>query len=498
MTSLAGIPHARSYELLREIAERSGARRAAGCDGHWMTFAEWWEESEALARRLEASGETGRPVGLLFQPGQALAFLKAYVGCHMARCPTVPLNSRLTRVEHDYQLREAGVRRILTADGDALLPLVGESKPLHDRSGNPLADIIFTSGTTGAPKGVMVGHRLLAHFADVTTRYVYTGRRTGPPASVLERDVDEEDTIFTSFPVYSTMSLTGVINIALLTASTQYFLSRFDGGTFSREMVESGATISVCAPSILALWRQAEPTAEAMARSYVTAGAPVATDLASWVLDALGDRGHLISWYGLTEGGGDLVALDEELARESGAIGIPVPGSECRIVDEAGRDADKGELIFRMREEAVMEGYLNLPDLTKTVMQGEWFYTGDVVEIRDGIYCLLGRHQEWINRGGYKIAPTEIENLVLKADGVIDAAAVPIPHDVLGEDVALCIEIGTGASSEVVVDDVRALLESIADFKRPRRIICVDFLPRNVSGKVVRSEVKRLFAEEPR
>lgn len=480
-----------SHDHLRRHAQERGAARAIGCDGRWLTFAQWLERSERLAERLAALGEAGQPVGLRFAPAEAVEFAVAWVACHLAGCTAVPLSSRLPDGERAAQLREAGVRLVLSVAGEEQVAAAG-GPALRDGVGRPLAAVLFTSGTTQAPKGVLVNHRALERSARACAELIYTGRREHGWEEAAERPLDADDTIVTTFPVYSSMSLQGVVNVGLHSGAAQHFLPAFDGATFSARMRELEATVLVAPPAVMALWRQAEPDAVAQARCHVLAGAPMSTDLAAWAVAMCGENSHLVSWYGLTEGGGTMVALDRELADHVGAIGRPIPGEVCRVLDGDGAEAQAGELVFALRPGETMEGYLNRPDLTAATMGADgWFRTGDLVAVEDGVICLRGRRQEWINRGANKIYPAEIEDVAARVDGVVEAVALGIPHEVLGEDVALCVQVDPGSDADEIVAAIRALLaEEVADYKRPRRIRCTDALPRNANGKVVRAQLR--------
>jgi long-chain acyl-CoA synthetase len=145
----------------------------------------------------------------------------------------------------------------------------------------------------------------------------------------------------------------------------------------------------------------------------------------------------------------------------------------------------------------MMTGYLNRPEATAQTLDGGWLRTGDVVAVEDGVICLRGRRSEWIVRGGYHIYPSEVEGPALATSGVVGAAAVGIPHPVLGEDVVLCVETRPGANRAQIEMSVRAKLSNeIADFKAPRRIEFVDALPRNALGKVNRSELSRFLLDK--
>jgi len=491
-------PAAAPIETDADLLERHAAERpddrALGCAGEWLTFGEWAERVRTVAAELTAAGEAGKSVGLLFEREDAIPFLVAYLGSQAAGCTPVPINARLTDSERDAQLEGAGVRVLLSTGGIDRLN-ESEGRELLDGEGRPLAVVLYTSGTTQAPKGVMVSHAMLREAAISCTRFVYPGRRDREDLTGRHRDIDSEDTIVTTFPVYSSMSIEGVVNVALWSGAAQYYMPKFDGSTFAADLEEADGTIFVAPPAMMALWRQGDEDPRPVARAYVMAGAPMSTDLAAWTVDVLDDRSELVSWYGLTEGGGTFVALGRELADHVGAIGKTLPDEVFRIVDDSGEDSNAGELIFSLRDGETMEGYLNRPDLTEAVIgEDGWFRTGDLVEIEDDIVCLRGRRQEWINRGGYKIYPAEIEDLATTVGGVLDAVAVGVHHEVLGEDIGLCVEVASSHDHDEVEAEIRRrVAEDLADYKRPRKIVVTDCLPRNSNGKVVRAETREWF-----
>lgn len=482
-------PYLRSFELLEKHASETPQRQGLGCDGRWITYAEWWEQSRALAGSLSDGGQG--PVGLLFFPADGIEFLVAYVACHLAGCPTVALNPKLTVPEREYQLDDAGVTRVLSPSGlRARATAAPRTEPMIDSYGDVMADIVYSSGTTGAPKGVLWNHLGLYRSGGLIARYTYGGTR-----DQADRDweLGSRDILVCALPVYSNSSACGAINAALVVGTPLHYLSMFEASTFTSTMRKLGGTMFLGVPAFYALWRDAEPNARPVARTYATLGAPVSTSLAAWANDRFGDDARFVNCYGLAESNaGIMLAIDDELVEHQGAIGSPVPSVDARIIDHQGRPSTAGELL--LRTEGMMEGYLNKPEATAAALVDGWLHTGDIVVQEGFVICLKGRSQETINRGGYKILPREVEDLVTSVSGVLDAIAIGIPHPVLGEDIGLCVQIASGVEEGDVEREVRERLGStLASFKVPRQIVLVREFPRNALGKVVRRNLKEWF-----
>lgn len=478
----------RSDQRLAWLASVAPSRRAVGCGDSWLTYDQWNRRSREVADWLREHGLTGHAVGLKFKPTEALDFVAAYVGVHAAGCTAIPLNTRLTDRDHRDQLTEAGAACLLTAAGAELLARPDSPNAgLIDITGGQLADIVFTSGTTSAAKGTLISHASLWGSAVSTAEYVYGGL---PQAGQLV-----DGTLLTTFPVYSSMSTESVINVGLYAGVAQYFLADVDASTFTDRLEELDARIVLVPPAVLALWRNTTPCAPARPTHYVTAGAPVPTDLAAWLLDLVKPAATLVNFWGMTEGG-IMIAVDEEISQHAGAIGRPLGDCKIQILAEDGTSADRGELWVSDPDVDPRQGYLNRPEASAHTFHPGWIRTGDIVHIEDGVVCLEGRVQEWINRGGYKFLPVEVEDVVSSVDGVLDSAALAIDHDVLGEDVTLCVLVAADASRDVVEARIRSVLEdNLADFKRPRTMHFFSSFPRNANGKTDRRALHEQLIE---
>jgi acyl-CoA synthetase (AMP-forming)/AMP-acid ligase II len=341
-----------------------------------------------------------------------------------------------------------------------------------------LADIMYTSGTTGMPKGVAVRHRNVAMVPNNEPPWTGSGWLHGAP-------------LFTfagiAF-VYNPMKL-GLAGL---------YLARFDVDRWfdvvEREHPSMAFLVPAMAELIVAHPRFAEPDLSSLV-SVSIGSAP----LAPRTLLALQERlpGATVSnSYGMTEAGPAFIVMPkEEVARRVGSVGKPIGGMELKIVDDEGTELaarEVGELLTRLPGR--QREYYKDPDATAATWTADgWLRSGDLGYVdEDGFLYLVGRKKDLIIRGGNNIYPTDVEAVLLEHPAIQEAAVVGVPHRVLGEDVAAFVVARPGAKFDR--DEVLAFCaERLADYKRPRQLHLVDELPRNATGKVMKH---RLAAPE--
>ncbi|MGC5023808.1 class I adenylate-forming enzyme family protein [Tsukamurella sp. DT100] len=421
----------------------------------------------------------------------------------------VPVNSSYQHADLDFVLRDSGARLMVTDDEHA--PLVTEvasagSDPLDVRvidagtpetlaafrasapevtvSSDTLANLQYTSGTTGFPKACMLTH-------DYWTRL---GAICAETAGLGAGDV-----ILTSQP-YSYMDPQWNTALALTIGAPLVVLPRFSASGFMADVRRHGVTFCYVLGSMPTLLFKQPPTAEdrdnrlrLILCSAIPAGLHVQLE------ERWGAPWREI--FGMTESGADLASLPADTADVgSGRLGRPVPGKTVRVVAPDGTDVtdgEPGELITSGRP--MMLGYWNRPDATAETIVDGWLHTGDVAVRENGSYRIVGRIKDMVRRGGENIASSEVERALERDEAVVAAAVVAEPDELFGEEVKAFVQLAPGvaadrATAERLVDGARAQL---AKFKVPRYVEFVADFPRTPSERIAKPALKARAAEHP-
>ena len=378
--------------------------------------------------------------------------------------------------EEDQETDVISWRKLLTATASAAVQL---SRP---RPEDPLC-LLYTSGTTGRPKGVITPHR----------QVVWNAYNTVVCWQLTEDDVSP---IFT--PLYHAGGLGAFLTPILLAGGTIVLHRDFDAGEVWRVIEQERCTVVLGVPTIWKLLTD-DPGFAAVdlshVRWFISGGAPLPRHL----VGIFRDRGIVMrQGYGLTEVGVNCFAMsDEEAWEKAGSIGRPLMFTEARVVGPEGTElgADEvGELCFRGPH--VSAGYWNNPKATaKALDEQGWFHTGDMARVdADGFFTIAGRAKDMFISGGVNIYPAEIENVLLQHPDLLDAAVVGVAHETWGEvGVAFVVE---APGKKVTGDELAEFLEQrIARFKVPKRYQIVAELPRTAYGKVVKAELVKRWVE---
>jgi malonyl-CoA/methylmalonyl-CoA synthetase len=375
-----------------------------------------------------------------------------------------------------------GVRVVLTSELDR-----AETSVLPDVVEQRRAMILYTSGTTGKPKGVVVTHAQIR--AQVTSLVDAWGWAA-------------EDRIISILPLHHVHGITNVLTCALWSGACCDMLNGFDARECWARIIDRPITLLMAVPTIyqrlIAMWEavDSESRAEMSAacgrlRLMVSGSAALpASVLQRWREVS----GHvLLERYGMTEIG---MALSNPLhgARVPGSVGTPLPGVEARVVDEEMRDVaagTPGELLIRGPN--VFLEYWRRPQDTAAAFHEGWFKTGDIVVYEEGRYRIMGRSSvDIIKTGGYKVSALEIEEVVRTLPTVRECAVVGVPDPEWGERVCVAVESVGGAVP--TLDDLRQWTRSrLAPYKIPKELKVVKALPRNAIGKVTKPAVAALF-----
>jgi acyl-CoA synthetase (AMP-forming)/AMP-acid ligase II len=340
-------------------------------------------------------------------------------------------------------------------------------------TGDDIADLMYTSGTTGRPKGVVVRHRTAALVPNGKPRWTGGGWLHASPFFTFAGIAS----------VYNPMKL----------GMRALYLPRFDVDKWL-DVVEAERPAAVFLVPAMAELLIAHPRFDDADLSTITmcsvGSAPIApgtmTRLQQRLPQALVSNG-----WGMTEAGPAFCFMPpDEADRRVGSVGRPMPPTEFRIIDDDGKElpaGEPGELL--VRNPGREREYFNDPEATARTWQDGWLHTGDIAYLdADGFLYIVGRKKDVIIRGGHNIHATDVEAVLYEHPAVREAAVSGIPHTVLGEDVAAWIVLRDG--NEVSADELTQFCrERLTDYKVPRRITFVAELPRNATGKVLKREL---------
>jgi malonyl-CoA/methylmalonyl-CoA synthetase len=470
------------------------------------TYAELDRSAQAVARRL--LNGTGLPdledrrVAFRIAPG--LDYVATLLGIWRAGGVAVPLclthpEPELAHVLDDslpsLVLSDEGgadvLRRLAGARGLPLIPCPGPGH--HDGGPVPAVDpsrpalILYTSGTTGKPKGVVTSHAAIAASVDMLVdAWGWT----------------ETDRIVHVLPLHHTHGIVNAMLCALRVGAIVDFLPAFDAATVWRRFVDGLPSVFMAVPTVYsrliadfdaaaAVERRDRAEGASRLRLMVSGSAALPVPVFERWEEITGHR--LLERYGMTEIGMALSNLLEG-DRRPGSVGIPLPGVEVRIVEEDDAvvaHGTPGEL--HVRSPAMFTEYWNRPEETKAAFCDGWFRTGDVAIVEDGAFRILGRQSvDIIKTGGYKVSALEIEDVLRNHPDVLECAVVGVADDTWGEAACAAVVCMRDMKRNELRDWAR---DYLAPYKLPSRVIRVEELPRNAMGKVTKPEVRALFEE---
>ncbi|WP_243227718.1 long-chain-fatty-acid--CoA ligase [Microbacterium sp. CIAB417] len=373
-------------------------------------------------------------------------------------------------------------------DWDQLL----RSDPLPPSHPAPTADdlaiIQYTSGTTGTPKGAKLTHRNLLANAAQSRAWVPSIHR------------GEGCVVYAVLPMFHAYGLTLCLTFAMSMGARLVLFPRFDPDMVLAVTKKHPATFLPLVPPIadrLLQAAQAKGVSLAGTRIAISGAMALPHELVVPFEKATG--GYLVEGYGLSECSPVLMANPVAENRVPGTVGLPLPGTECRVVDPENPRVDvapggAGELLVRGPQ--VFSGYYGKPEATEEVFVDGWFRTGDIVTIDEaGFVRIVDRIKELIITGGFNVAPTEVENVLRQHPQVEDVAVVGLPDEHAGEEVVAAIVVAPGAEidTEAIRDYARGIL---TPYKVPRRLFIVEELPKSLIGKVLRKQVREHLLTE--
>jgi malonyl-CoA/methylmalonyl-CoA synthetase len=457
--------------------------------------------------------------GLGLRPGDRVAVqvekspeaLLLYLACLRAGLVYLPLNSAYQEGEVSYFLENAepgavvaqprsmpwlqplaarlGIRNVFSLDehGEGTLREAARAAPTRfetvERSGEDLAAILYTSGTTGRSKGAMLSHRNLASNADVLHRS--WGFRPG-------------DVLVHMLPLFHVHGLFVACHCVLMNGTSMRFHAKFDAKRAIEEF--SRSTVFMGVPTLYTrLLAEPALTPESCAkmRLFTSGSAPLLAETHVQFERRTGHR--ILERYGMTETG-MLTSNPLEGDRRAGSVGPALPGVTVRVVDDEAHACAPGAIgHVQVKGPNVFSGYWRMPEKTAEEFTADGFFrTGDVGSLSaDGYLTIVGRSKDLIISGGYNVYPKEIELALDELPGVQESAVVGVPHADFGEAVIGVVVPRAGArpAERELIDALRTRL---ANFKVPKRVYIVDELPRNAMGKVQKNVLRDRYNDAPR
>jgi len=497
-----------SLDLPLVFRARAHSRRLAIADAAGSyTYADLLAGSSRVAATLLAGRPDLHEARVAFLTPADYSYVAIQWGIWRAGGIAVPLATSHPPAEWEYVLRDATPEVVVVAPAfaEALAPIaeragvkvLGSGPALEGPSPATLpavaperrAMMLYTSGTTGRPKGVVTTNaNLISQVTCLTDAWGWV----------------PDDRILLVLPLHHLHGILNVLTCALWAGAVCEMFPAFDADAVWDRLASGRLTLFMAVPTIyhklIAAWdaasaerQRALSTGSAGLRLMVSGSAALpAGTLERW----RSITGHtLLERYGMTEIG---MALSNPLHgnRRPGFVGVPLPGVEVRLVDESGRDVAAGTPgEITVRGGGVFLEYWGRPEETRAAFRDGWFRTGDVAVLEDGAYRILGRSSvDIIKTGGYKISALEIEEVLRTHPEVLECAVVAVADAEWGQRVAAAVELRGGGSLEL--EELKDWAKQrLAPYKVPRALRVVPALPRNAMGKVVKSDVATLFRE---
>jgi long-chain acyl-CoA synthetase len=502
--------------VLEHSARLTPERIAVTFGDQSLTYARLDAQASRLAAGLHAAGIRAGDNVVLSCPNLPL-FPIAYFGILKAGAAVVPINVLLKPREVAYHLRDSHAKAVIAFEGTPELPtgqacvaaaaetgtprvfllprdlpsLLRDDPSFHPARREPhdTAVILYTSGTTGRPKGAELTHANMVGNA-ITSHDMFRPAFDGAGVSA-------QQTTLVTLPLFHSTAQTTQMNAGLYGGFRLVLLPRFEPAAvldaFAREQVGLWVGVPTMYWALLQHARTAGTDLSAAAASLrlcASGGAPMPLHVLREFERVFGAR--VLEGYGLSETA-PVVAFNQ-LQRPSkpGTVGLPVFGVDVRCFDEHDRavaPGERGEVVVRGPN--VMKGYYGNPEATAEAKRSGWFRTGDIGQLdADGYLSIVDRKKDMILRGGYNVYPREVEETLLAHPAVSLAAVVGVPDDRLGEEVQAWVVLKPG--QQLTADELVAWArDQMAAYKYPRLVEFRDALPMNASGKVLKRELRQ-------
>jgi long-chain acyl-CoA synthetase len=487
--------------ILTDTAAKHGDRTAFKLDDVELSYSMLDQSSQRVAALLKAKGlEPGDRVGLMLP--NVPYFPAIYYGILRAGGTVVPMNVLLKGREVAYYLGDSGAKLLFAwhdfaefaeegaaqAGAECILVAPGEFEQLlgehdadpevADRAADDTAVILYTSGTTGQPKGAELTHSNL---------------RRNIGAVIGFMDFDENEVLLGALPLFHSFGQTCTMNCAVCAGATVTMLPRFDPDKALEILERDRVTIFQGVPTMYNALLHADGADSADAsslRACMSGGAAIAVEL----IRAFEEKFNciILEGYGLSETSPVASFNHPDRERKAGSIGTAIDGVEMQVWDDDGNPLPQGEVgEIVIRGHNIMKGYWQKADATAAAIDSDgWFRTGDMAKVdEDGYFFIVDRKKDLIIRGGYNVYPREIEEVLYEHPAVQEAAVVAVPDEALGEEIGAAVVLCKDES--LTAEELQRFVKSqVAAYKYPRKIWFLDELPKGPTGKILKREIK--------
>jgi long-chain acyl-CoA synthetase len=486
-------------DLLTTAARRHGSRPALKLDDAIATYDMLDEGASRVAGLLRARGlRPGDRVGIMVP--NVPHFGIVYYGIVRAGGVVVPMNVLLKAREVSFYLSDSGARFLFVWHGfaeegqngadqtsaEAIVITPGEFEAMLadsprepdniERDPADTAVILYTSGTTGTPKG-----------AELTQLNMVENCRC---STELMR-VCEQDVIFGALPLFHSFGQTCCLNNAVNAGACLTMLPRFEPGKALEIIERDKVTVFEGVPTMYhAMLNHPDRDSYDVTclQTCVSGGSAMPAQVMRGFEKAFGCV--ILEGYGLSETSPVASFNHLEHERKPGSIGTPIRGVEMKVVDDAGHDLATGEVgEIAIRGHNVMKGYWDRPEESGEAIRDGWLLTGDMARVdEDGFFFIVDRKKDMIIRAGFNVYPREIEEVLYEHPAILEAAVIGIPDEALGEEVGAALVRRPGAEADA--DEIRGFVKDrVAAYKYPRRIWFTDELPKGTTGKVLKRDI---------
>jgi long-chain acyl-CoA synthetase len=479
-------------------------------DKRQFTYKKFQSAVSRTAKMLATNGVRKGDVVSLLLPN-SVEYVIAYFACWQLGALAGPINSLLKAQEMAYVISNSEAKALLV--NSEFLPLIqsireevstleaiisfdneaeatraetNEPEPIQEMDENHEAIIIYTSGTTGKPKGCLLTHgNVIANARQISSWLSFT----------------ETDRLLTMMPLFHMNAVSVTTMSALYAGGSTVVSGKFSASRFwqiiSDYQITSFGSVATMLSMLLSTYPDGVPEGlrTEQLRFAMCGSAPVPAEVLRRFEETFNCL--VIEGYGLSESTCRSTFNPPDRRRRPGSCGLPI-GNEMKVVDEEDRDVPDGELgEIVLRGDNILKGYYKNDVANTAAFRGGWFHTGDIgYRDTDGFYYIVDRKSDMIIRGGENIYPREIDEVLYQHPSIAAAAAVGVPDELYGEEVAAVVVLKSGASSSEpeVIDFCKARL---ADFKCPKTVWFVDDIPKGPTGKLLKRELAKMLQQKP-